>query len=101
MTQAIQLGMDALWRTAGTHREELERLIPVAQRLARERGRVTTEDVRRVAGLIESRGRALSFLGALMKLAGLRPTGTYRRSELPASHGNFLSEWEMPTDDAR
>lgn len=94
MSQAIQLGMDAMWRTAGAHRAELERLIPVAQRLARERGTITMEDVRRAAGLLESDGRDLAYLGALGKLAGLRPTGTYRRSELPGSHGNLLAEWE-------
>ena len=94
MTDALQLGMDALWRTVGAHRPELERLIPVAQRLARERGRITMEDVRRAAGLVESEGRDLAYLGALGKLAGLRRTGTYHRSALPGSHGNLLAECE-------
>jgi len=96
VTDALQLGLDAMWRTAGAHRAELDRLIPIAQRLARERGRITMEDVRRAAGLLDSEDRELSFLGALGKLAGLRRTGTYRRSDLPGSHGNLLAEWEAP-----
>ena len=93
---ALQLGLTALLETAGAHQAELARLIPLAQRLARERGRITVEDVRRAAGLTESRGRELAYLGALMQHAGLRRTGTYTRSTLPASHGNLLAEWEQP-----
>lgn len=94
MSSAVQLGLDALWKSAGEHKAELERLVPIAQRLAKERGRITIEDVRRDAGLLDSKGRELAYLGALGKLAGLKRTGTYRRSELPDSHGNLLAEWE-------
>lgn len=93
MSSAIQLGFDALERATEGHAPELARLIPIAQRLAAERGVITVEDVRRAAGLLESDGRRLSYLGALMKAAGLKRTGTYRRSELPVSHGNLAAEW--------
>jgi len=96
MSDALQLGLDALWQSAGEHRAELERLIPIAQRLARERGRITIEDVRREVGLLDSRGRDLSYLGALGELAGLKRTGTFKRSKLPDSHGNLQAEWELP-----
>jgi hypothetical protein len=92
---ATALGMQALQRTASRHEAEIQRLIPLAQRLA-ESGPITTETLRRAAGLLESRGRELSWLGAVMKAAGLKPTGAYRRSELPASHGNLLACWRKP-----
>jgi hypothetical protein len=92
---ATALGMQALQRTATRHAAEIQRLVPLAQRLA-EAGPITTETLRRAAGLWESRGRELSYLGAVMKAAGLVPTGAYRRSELPASHGNLIVEWRKP-----
>jgi hypothetical protein len=60
------------------------------------RGPVTIDDVRREAGLLEGRGRSLSFLGAVCKAAGLVPRGRYVRSELAISHGNLRQTWRLP-----
>jgi len=91
----VTLGRRARDQTAARHEAEIQRLVPLAQQLA-ESGPITTETLRRAAGLLESKGRELSWLGAVMKAAGLVPTGVYRRSELPASHGNLVVEWRKP-----
>jgi len=96
MSSAIQLGFTALEKAAGSHEREIARLVPIAQRIAQERGVVTVEDVRRAAGLLESRGRSLAYLGAVMRAAGLEPTGQYVRSSLPNSHGNHQATWRLP-----
>lgn len=89
-----QLG---LWSESGTseHETEIQLLIPIAQRLAREAGvsGVTVADVREEAarkGLIPplGKGRSLSYLGALMKRAGLVATDRTRRSHIEGSNGN-------------
>lgn len=79
---------------------DLARLVPLARELAQKAGRegVTVENVRRAAvsrGLLtgEEQGRRLSFLGSLMKRAGLVKTGEYRRSGIGKSHGNLHAVW--------
>lgn len=83
-----------------TDERDLERLVPLARDLAEKAGRegVTVENVRRAAvsrGLLtgEEQGRALSYLGGLMKRAGLVSTGQYRRSGIGKAHGNLNMVW--------
>lgn len=100
MSSAIQLGFDALERTAEHHHYLLQRLIPVARKVAA-RGPCTVGDVRLEAvkqGLLPEVGtkRSLSFLGALMREAGLVHTGMYRRSTVEATHGNLAVVWRLP-----
>ena len=95
MTQALQLGMESLLKAAGSHEREIARLVPIAQSIAQERGTVTISEVREAAGLLEGRGRALSYLGAVMKAAGLVPTNEWRRSEIPGTHGNLNRVFRM------
>lgn len=96
MNESLQLGMDSLMRAASSKRELIRRMVPLAQKLARVCGSegVTVCDLREAAvaaGLLTGRevGRQLSFLGAVMRAAGLRATLEYRRSTIPASHGNL------------
>lgn len=93
-----------LWsaRAAARHRAEIERLVPLAVELASKAGLhgVTCADLRIVAvqrALLtgQEQGRTLSFLGATMKAAGLRNTGTYRRSHIDRSHGNLHAIWSL------
>ena len=93
---ARTLGQEAVARAAKAHPAEFKRCVGIAQELAKKdtgnRG-ITIEMVRRAAGLLTSTGRDLAFLGAVMKAAGLQPTGQFRRSELPGSHGNLQQTW--------
>ena len=94
MTDELQLGFAALDRTASRNVDLIERLVPLARELAEKAGSsgVTVADLRLYAdqrGLLpESKGRALSWLGAVMGRAGLKPAG-WRRSQLPKSHANL------------
>jgi hypothetical protein len=105
MTDSLQLGLDALDATASTadHRSLIERLIPLAQGLARVRpDGVTVGDVRREAvrhGILpaKAKGRELAFLGAVMQKAGLVSTEEFRRSDVDASHGNLHRVWKRPS----
>jgi len=94
---ARTLGQEAIDRAAKAHPAEFKRCVQLAKDLAKKdtsnRG-ITVEMVRRAAGLLTSTGRDLAFLGAVMKAAGLQPTGQYRRSELPESHGNLHRIWQ-------
>ena len=85
---------------ASEHETEIQLLIPIAQRLARESGAegCTVADVREEAarrGLIPplGKGRSLSYLGALMKRAGLVATDRTRRSHIEGSNGNRGTVW--------
>lgn len=77
-------------------RRDIARLIPLAQELAikaADRG-ITVASLRTYAvsrGILtgEERGRRLSFLGVVMKKAGLVATDEYRRSHIDRSHGNL------------
>lgn len=101
---SLDLGMDALDETASTadHRALIEQLVPVAQELARVRPEGITvselrhEAVRRQILPASAPGRALSFLGAVMRAAKLIATNQWRRSDIPKSHGNAHRVWVRP-----
>lgn len=84
------------------HASEIAALTPVALELAR-RARpegVTVADLRAEAtrrGLLtgEESGRRLSYLGVVMKAAGLHPTGRFVRSSIDRSHGNLHQVWTL------
>lgn len=76
-------------------RAEIERLIPLARELAEKAGPdgVTIADLRLYAvqrGILTGRetGRQLSYLGAVLRCAGLAKTALWRRSHIERSHGN-------------
>lgn len=83
----------------------LERLVPLARDLAVKAGTsgVTVADLRHFAedpsrGLMtgaESRTRG-SYLGQVMRRAGLVETGQYRRSTVAKSHRNLHAVWVAP-----
>lgn len=91
----IRVGCAKRDASAATHARELDVLVPVIQRLARDLGTVTLEDVRRDQSMLESKGRQLSYLGALPSRAGLVKCGM-ARSSLPKSNGNWQSVWRLP-----
>jgi hypothetical protein len=79
------------------HSLDIRMLVPLATELAERVGQVgiTVADLRAEAerrGLfkpgLNTRDRSLSYLGAVMKAAGLVATDRTRRSFLPHSHGN-------------
>lgn len=79
----------------------IERLVPLAIELAlfaAERG-ITICELRQEAERRQlltgaEQGRSLSYLGAVMRAAGLiGQPGTFRRSTLPQSHGNLQRVW--------
>lgn len=88
---------------AADRARDSERLQALAVELAQKAGRngVCVSDLRIAAvnrGLLtgEERGRRLSFLGAVMRKAGLVSTGQYRRSDIPKAHGNLGLIWVAP-----
>src|SRR4051812_42583751 len=79
---ALTLGQQSVTRAASRHNREIEQLVPLARKLARQAGSsgVTVADLRLHAeehGLLRNQesGRRLSYLGAVMKAAGLVNTG--------------------------
>ena len=102
MTTSLQLGLNMRDQTARKHAADITRLVPLARELAVRAGAdgVTVSDLRITAtqrGLLgASSGRRLSFLGAVMRAAGLVPTDRYRRSDVPASHGNPHRVFVLP-----
>ena len=89
-------------KAARAHAAEIVRLVPVVLELVERQGTygVTVSDLRYTAarrGLIPNvgLGRELSYLGAVMRAAGLRPTGERRRSLIPESHGNLNTVWRL------
>jgi len=100
----MTIGDLPLFAAVNTTRDrDIERLVPVAIELATKAGRhgVTIADLRITAvnrGLLtgEERGRRLSFLGVVMKKAGLRSTNEFRRSSIEKSHGNPHIVWVLP-----
>lgn len=100
-----QLDLTEQWSApaAAAHREEIARLIPLCIELGRKAGLagVTVADLRITAvqrGYLtgQERGRHLSYLGAVMKEAGLVKTGEYRRSHIEKSHGNLHTVYILP-----
>jgi hypothetical protein len=82
--------------------EAIEALAPIARDLAIRAGEhgVTVSDLRLAAvqrGLLPQKGtgRALSYLGAVMRAAGLVASGRTRRSDIAGSHGNRHTVWML------
>jgi hypothetical protein len=106
MTAAIQPGLwDQPADTSTRHALDIRMLVPLATELAQRVGAVgiTVADLRAEAerrGLfrpgLNTRDRSLSYLGAVMKAAGLTPTDRTRRSFLPQSNGNRHVVWLAP-----
>ena len=99
-----------LWArsSASRHSHRITLLVPVVRELAQKAGDagVTVSDVRLTAvqrGLLaaEAKGRELSFLGALCRMAGLIPTERTRRSTIDQSHGNRHTVWTLSADQRR
>lgn len=99
---AQQIG---LWTrgAASAHAAEIARLVPLARELARSAGPagVTVADLRAEGerrGLVPAYtvGRELSYLGTVMRAAGLRATDRTRRSSIPQSHGNRHTVHVLP-----
>jgi hypothetical protein len=97
------LGMRALAETAAKHAADIAALVPLARELAHRAGPdgITVSDLRLYAvqrGLLtgDERGRALSYLGAVMAAAELHRTGGYRRSSIGKAHGNLNACWRLP-----
>lgn len=98
MSAAIQPTLfDQPADTASRHALDIRMLVPLATELAQRVGLVglTVADLRAEAerrGLfkpgLNTRDRSLSYLGAVLRSAGLVPTDRTRRSFLPQSHGN-------------
>lgn len=100
---SVEAGMAALRETAAKNEAMILRLAPLALYLARQADPqgVTVSNLRLAAvarGLLTGteRGRALSYLGAVMKRAGLVPLEGYQRSAIVRSHGNLNREWGLP-----
>lgn len=104
MTDSLQLGFEALERTAARddHRRLIERLVEIAQGLARMAPEgltvadVRAEAVRQCLLPVKAKGRELAFLGAIMQRAGLVSTEQFRRSDIDASHGNLHVVYRRP-----
>lgn len=99
---ATEVGLEALAKTAARAKNAalIATLVPVARELAGAAGfeGVTVSHLREVAidrGILTGaeQGRTLSFLGAVMKAAGLLNTGRRRRSHLRVTHGIAQTVW--------
>lgn len=100
---AVAEGKAALAKAASKHEADIVRLIPLATALAKAAGEegVTVANLRLAAvqqGLLTGaeQGRELSYLGAVMKRAGLTATDRMRRSHIPATHGIRNVVWIAP-----
>ena len=103
VTLSLQLGFTALDQAARKHALDIARLVPLARELAARAGPdgLCVSDLRIVAtqrGLlhVRARGRELSYLGAVLKAAGLKATDRYRRSDVPQSNGNLHRVFVLP-----
>ena len=99
---ALQLGRRKLSRTASKHQRDIERLIPLAREIAAKAGAtgVTVSDLRLYAvqrGVLTGAevGLQLSYLGAVMRAAGLVKTGQLRRSHLLSTHARHQTIWRV------
>lgn len=100
---AYQAGQEALARSEAKNEATIEKLVPIARALAflaqegNEDG-ITVSELR-LAGMEKDlinglvKDRRLSYLGAVMRRAGLRNTGRRRRSRLVKTHGNLQTVW--------
>lgn len=92
-------------QSASKHSHRIALLIPIVRELAAKAGDAgcTVSDIRLTAvqrGLLaeSAKGRELSFLGALCRMAGLIPTERTRRSTIDQSHANRHTVWILPSD---
>jgi hypothetical protein len=83
-------------RIPARHEATVAKLVPLALELAHRAGveGITVANLRLAAvqrGILTGTesGRQLSYLGAVLRRAGLVKTGGYRRSHLEQSHGNL------------
>lgn len=92
------------WSVSGEQdiERQIERMAAIARELGEKAGDrgCTISDVRITAenrGVLtgEERGRRLSYLGTVMKRAGLEPTEEFRRSDIPRSNGNLHRVYRM------
>jgi hypothetical protein len=90
---------------ASKHNLDIRMLVPLATELAQRVGTlgITIADLRAEAerrGLfkagVNTKDRRLSYLGSVMKAAGLKATDRTRRSFIPQSNGNLLRVWVTP-----
>lgn len=100
---AVAEGKAALARTASKHEADIVRLIPLAVELATKAGAdgVTVADLRTFAVQRQlltggESGRQLSYLGVVMRRAGLTATDRTRRSHIKATHGIRNVVWVKP-----
>lgn len=99
--RGIVVGMAKLAQTSARAKNAkmIEALIPVALRLAQSAGDgITVSDLRKEAvsvGVLAGTetGKTLSYLGSVMKAAGLRASGQTRRSPLAVTHGIRQVVW--------
>jgi hypothetical protein len=99
----VQAGLFAAEEAANARAALVAQLVDLAQFLALRAGDagITVANLRVAAvqrGLIPQQGdeRELSFLGAVMKRAGLENTGRKRRSHVAGAHGNLNTVWIRP-----
>lgn len=99
-----------MWSQSGAskHSHRITLLVPVAKELARKAGQsgVTVADLRLAAvqrGLLSGneKGRELSYLGSVMRAAGLVGTDQFRRSVIERSHGNLHRLFVEPLAERR
>lgn len=89
-------------RAASRHSHEVARLVPLARQLAFDSAVGITISKLRLAALERGyltgheTGRQLSYLGAVMRAAGLRATDRWERSAIEQSHGNLNRVWDYP-----
>lgn len=100
--------LQGMTRAAGKHEQQIRALIPLAQELGRkvESLGCTVSDLRLYAvqrGLLteKEKGRELSYLGVVMKRAGLVATDRVRRSGIRRSHGNLHRLFVLPAYASR
>jgi hypothetical protein len=77
---AFHLAQQGQQRSAAKHESEIRALIPVALELAKRAGTdgITVGNLRAAAQIGVGEGRSLSWLGAVLKRAGLHNTGRRR-----------------------
>lgn len=105
MTTQLELGHQArdsaLAAAIAKHGPVYEKLVLLARTRALLEGStgITVADLREGAALspdpevraaipLKGAGRELSWLGGVLKAAGLKPTDRIRRSHIPGTHGN-------------
>jgi hypothetical protein len=104
--ESVEAGLAGLEAISADKHERIAQLVPIAQQLAREseatgQPGIPRADVRAYCeerGLLTENapGRSLSWLGSVMRAAGLVNTGQFRRSHIKRSQGVPQSVWRLP-----